>query len=306
MHTVPLAILEKWVENGSFNPEHMATNSHSMAILLALNPDAQCKDIESVGIRLIVRWHKAPLGQISSIPHLIRYTRSLLEAEGQSIAPIHRIYCMIVGNYGGHTAFAMDPLFCTVYSLDFINEDDAKMMFRNQENHPVAFTAESLIVCQLLTRDCMEHKYMMTTHNGCLLIPRGMQFPKDLFPEIVVLHNHAAPYHDPKTGKEASFVTIGPFSRRDTLFLGVAGDLELYTTEEVITLRNAGIFKSSSGASQSLSKLPSLTSLGQKQSTCATPKATPRSPKVEIIKVLQRVISVQFQWLLGAAGLWKI
>ena len=39
MHAVPLmplAILEKWVENGSFNPEHMAEGdySHSTAILL--------------------------------------------------------------------------------------------------------------------------------------------------------------------------------------------------------------------------------------------------------------------------------
>ena len=122
---------------------------------------------------------------------------------------------------------------------------------------------------------------MMTTRNRCL-IPRGMQFPKDLFPEIVVLHNHAAPYHDPKTGKEAPFVTVGPFSRRDTLFLGIARDLELYTIEEVISLRNMGIFKSSSGASQSLSKLPSLASLGQIQSAPTTPKATPHSSKVKL------------------------
>ena len=56
MHAMPLAILEKWVENGSFNPECMAEGdySHSMAILLALNPDAQGKDIESMGIGLIV------------------------------------------------------------------------------------------------------------------------------------------------------------------------------------------------------------------------------------------------------------
>ena len=85
------------------------------------------------------------------------------------------------------------------------------------------------------TWDCTEDEYMMTSHNGCLLFPRGMQFPKDLFPEIVVLHKHAAPYCDPKTGKEAPFITVGPFSRRDMLFPGIAGDLELYTTEEVIT-----------------------------------------------------------------------
>ena len=105
-------------------------------------------------------------------------------------------------------AFAMDPPFYTVYSLGFINENDsAKMMFRNQENHPVSFTMESLIIFQLLMWDCMECEDMMTIHNRCFLIPRGVQFHKDLFPEIVVLHNHAAPYCDPKTGKEAPFVT---------------------------------------------------------------------------------------------------
>ena len=153
MCTVPLAILERWVENGSFNPEHIAEGnySRSMAILLTLNPDAQCKDIESVGIRLIVCWHKALLGQISSIPDLIRYACSLMEVKGQSAAPVHRMYCMIVGNYGRHMAFAMDPPFCMVYSLDFVNEDDpAKMMIRNQENHPVSFTTDGLIICQLL------------------------------------------------------------------------------------------------------------------------------------------------------------
>ena len=47
MHAIPLTILERWVENGSFNPECMVEGdySRSMAILLALNPDARCKDI---------------------------------------------------------------------------------------------------------------------------------------------------------------------------------------------------------------------------------------------------------------------
>ena len=206
---------------------------------IVLNPDTRCKDTESMGIRLIVHHCKALLGQISSIPHLIKYVHSLMEAEGQSIAPVCRTYCMILGNYGGHMAFATDPPFCMAYSLDFIIEDDpTKMTFRNQQNHPVLFTSDGLIVHQLLAWDCMEHEYAMTTHNGCLLNPRGVQFCKDLFPEIVVLHNHATPYHDPITGKEAPFITIGPFSRRDMLSWGIARDLELYTTEEVITLRN--------------------------------------------------------------------
>ena len=133
-HTMPLAVLEKWVENGSFSPEHMAEGDYScsMAILLALNPDAQCKDIESMDIGLIVCQCKAPIGQICTIPCLIKYACSLMEAEGQSAEPVCRTYCMIVDNYGGHMAFAMDPPSCIGYSLDFIHKDDpAKMMLRN-------------------------------------------------------------------------------------------------------------------------------------------------------------------------------
>ena len=92
------------------------------------------------------------------------------------------------------------------------------------------------------------------------------------------MHNHAEPYSDPKTGKDVPFVTAGPFASRDMLFCGIAGDLELYTAEEVISLRNVGIFKSSSSASQP--KLLSLVSLGQALSTLTSPKVAPFSPKV--------------------------
>ena len=85
----------------------------------------------------------------------------------------------------------------------------------------------------------------------------------------------------PKQERRMPFVTVGPFASKDTLFHGIAGDLELYTAEEVITLRNVGIFKSSSSASQSTPKLPSLASLGQALSSPTDPKVTPRSPKIE-------------------------
>ena len=131
--------------------------------------------IESMGIGLIVHQCKALLGQAPSIPHLIKYICSLLEFERQSFTPVHRTYCMIMGNYGGHLAYAMDPPFCMAFALDFINKNDpATMTFRNQENHPVSFKGDGLIICQLLAWDCMEHKYERTTHNRCLLIPRGM------------------------------------------------------------------------------------------------------------------------------------
>ena len=128
--------------------------------------------------------------------------------------------------------------------------------------------------------DCPDREYMMDRCHGHILIPRGMQFPPDLFPQIVVPCNHATPYCDPKTGEEAPFVTVGPFASKVTLFHSAASDLELYTAEEVITLRNVGIFKSSN-INQSTPKLPSLASLGQALSSPPDSEPTPHSPKVE-------------------------
>ena len=120
----------------------------------------------------------------------------------------------------------------------------------------------------------------MDRHHECLLIPRGVHFLPDLFPQIVVPHNHVTPYRDPKTGEDAPFVTIDPFASTDTLFHGTASDLELYTAKEVIALRNAGIFKSSN-TSWSTPKLPSLTSLGQALPPPVDSKLPIHSPKVE-------------------------
>ena len=252
MHAMPIAVLEKWIEGGSFNPECMAEGdySHSTAILIVLNPNTQGTALENACVRLVVCQCKAPVGQIDTILNLIKYAHSLMEGERQSSEPVCRTICTIMGNYGGHMAFAMEPPFCTTYPLHFADTDDpAQMTFRNQQNNPVSFTGDGLMVGQLLVRDCPECEYVMDTCHGCLLIPRGVQFPPDLFPQIVIPCNHVTPYCVPKTGEEAPFITVGPFASKDTLFHSVARDLELCTTEEVITLRNVGIFKSS-GTSQ--------------------------------------------------------
>ena len=135
-------------------------------------------------------------------------------------------------------AFAMDPPFCTTYALDFVcKEDPSLMTYRNQQNHPVLFTRDGLLVHQLIAWDCPDCEHMMATCNGCLLVPRGVQFAKDLFPVTSIPHNHTVPYHDPTTGEESPFKMVGLFAQKDMLFQGVARDLELCTTEEVITLK---------------------------------------------------------------------
>ena len=66
----------------------------------------------------------------------------------------------------------------------------------------------------------------------------------DLFPQIVVPCDHTAPYSDPQSGGEAPFFTMGPFVSTDTLFPGAAGDLDLFTDEEVTALTHIGVLKS--------------------------------------------------------------
>ena len=279
MRTVPVGVLEKWAEGGSFNLECMVEGEYSCntATLILLNPNAEGTALESARVGLIVHQRRGPVGHIKTIMKLIKYTQSLMEAEGQSSEPVHRTICTIVGNYGRHMAFATDPPFCMAYPLCFVHKDDpTQMTFWNQQNHPVSFTGDCLMVRQLLMRDCPEHKYAMDRLHGRLLIPRGMHFLPDLFPEIAVPRNHTIPYRDPKTGEEAPFMTVGPF----------ASDLELYTAEEVVTLRNAGIFKSSN-TNRSTPKLPSLSPLGQALSSPASMPSV-RSPKVEPDSSLKR------------------
>ena len=56
MWTVPITVLEKWVEGGSFNPEHMAEGDYSRTttILILLNPNAEGTELENASIGLIV------------------------------------------------------------------------------------------------------------------------------------------------------------------------------------------------------------------------------------------------------------
>ena len=108
MRAVSLMTLEKLVVNGAFNPEHIidGDHSHSTAILLALSPSAQLKHVESVGIGLVVCQHGAPLALISSMAKLISYIHEMMKLETRSATPKIRMYCMIIGNYPGHMAYA--------------------------------------------------------------------------------------------------------------------------------------------------------------------------------------------------------
>ena len=95
-----------------------------------------------------------------------------------------------------------------------------------------------MVMHQLLAWDCPEHKYTRTSCGGCLIIHRDVQFGHKLFPEIVILRNHAAPYPDPTIGQEAPFMTVEPFSDKDPPFAGVARDWQLNTAQELMCLKS--------------------------------------------------------------------
>ena len=153
---------------------------------------------------------------------------------------------MIVGDYGGPLGFATELPFCTAYPLSFSDRDvPARMTFRHAHNHPWSFTMDTLLVRQLLARDCSPHEYARDKRYRCLLIPRGVHFSTGLIPEIVVPCGHLAPYSSPLSGVEAPFFTVGPFASTDTLFPSAAGDLDLYMDMEISGLVKVGLLEPS-------------------------------------------------------------
>ena len=79
------------------------------------------------------------------------------------------------------------------------------------------------------------------TAGGHLLIPRGVHFGPELFPDLVIPRNHVGPLIDSITWQEIPFRTVGPFRATDPIFPSLPGDLELFTAKEVAKLKELGV-----------------------------------------------------------------
>ena len=201
------------VEDGNFNADNLPVDgcSQTTAILLAFIPDRRLQDIESVGIGNVIRRHRSPIGDLSSIKMVIDTIRSVMHTERKKNPTKCRVYMVLIGNYGGHMAFATDPPYCVAYSADYKTNDPSQMTPCHTQNHSYAMVTTNMIVRRLLSLPNWEPMVRKQTKGGHLLIPRGVQFGPALFPEIVVPRNHASPPVDPVTGQEAPFQTVGPF-----------------------------------------------------------------------------------------------
>ena len=228
---------------GCFNADKLPIDgcSQTTAILLAFIPNRRLEDIESIGIGNIIRRHGSPIGDLSSIKTVIESIHSILDTEHKKSLMKHRVYMVLIGNYSGHMAFATDPPYWVVYSMDYKTNDPSQMTPHHTQNHTYAMVATNMIVRRLLSLPHWEPTDRRQTKGGCLLIPRGMQFGSTLFPEIVILCNHVDPPVDSVSWQEALFQTVGPFWTIDTIFLGFPEGLELFTAEKVVKLKELGV-----------------------------------------------------------------
>ena len=66
-----------------------------------------------------------------------------------------------------------------------------RMMSRDPENHWYVTVSQKMVVRRLLSVLNWEPSERKCIKGGRLLIPRGVQYGPKLFPELVVLRNHA-------------------------------------------------------------------------------------------------------------------
>ena len=244
MHAVYFSTFIWYVEQGCFNVDKLPIDgcSQTTAILLAFIPDWRLEDIESMGIGNVIRRRGSPIGDLSSIKMVIDTIRSVLGTERKKSPMKHWVYMVLIGNYGGHMAFATDPPYCVAYSAWTTRPMiPHKWHLDHTQNHSYAMVTTNMIVRRLLSSPHWEPMVRKQTKGGCLLIPRGMQFGPTLFPEIVVPRNHVSLPVDPVMQQEAPFRTVGPFWAIDSIFLSFLGGLELFTAEEVVKLKELGV-----------------------------------------------------------------
>ena len=139
-------------------------------------------------------------------------------------------------------AFTTDPPYCVAYAVEYKHTDNpSEMTFCDPSNHGFAMAASNMVVWRLLSVANWDPAERKLTLGGHLLIPRGMQFGPELFPDLVMLCNHAAHLIDSFMWQDFPFRMVGPFQVMDPIFPSVPGDLELFTVEEVAKLKEFGV-----------------------------------------------------------------
>ena len=219
--------------------------SHTSAILLAFIPDSRLKNVEKVGIWLIVHQCGCALSPISFIPEFVEW--NLRGAEGALVGRVAKENYVHAAHsqLWGHMAYATDPPYCTAYPMNFFDSMNSSIMtICHSNNHPTAFEASRMVVCQLLPYNNSDPNHARLNQGRCIIIPQGMHFGRKLFPEILTPHNHAMHFAHPKTKEEIPFVTVGHFCHSNAIFPSIARDDLLYSAEQATSLQDVGVILS--------------------------------------------------------------
>ena len=145
-------------------------------------------DIERMGIGNVIWRHGSPLGGMHSIDTVISHICTVLATKCDKLTPKHRAYMMLIGNYGGHMAFAMDPPYCVAYAAEYKHTNDpSKMTFCEPSNHSFAMTASNMVVWQLLSVVNWNPAERKLATGGCLLILKGHA----VWPQVVSWPSYA-------------------------------------------------------------------------------------------------------------------
>ena len=125
MRVVSFHMFMHFIEKGSSSADNLPVDScsHTTAILLAFIPDPCLTDIKCMGIGNVIQRCRSPLGDIASIHVVVDQICGVLATEQKNDSGKCRVYMMLIGNYGGHMAFAMDPPYCVAYAADYKKTD---------------------------------------------------------------------------------------------------------------------------------------------------------------------------------------
>ena len=132
------------------------------------------RTLSALGIGSIIQRRRSPLGDISSFNMVIKSIHSILNTERKKSLLKCRTYMMLIGNYGGHMAFATDPPYCVAYTADYKNTTDpSKMTPHEPLNHAYTMVSSNMVVRRLLSLPNWEPVERKLTTSGRLLILTG-------------------------------------------------------------------------------------------------------------------------------------
>ena len=241
MQQVPINYLLNVVDSNAFQPEGSTTNSisGSTAILIMFLSDVDFKGMEHIHIDLMVHCADCKLYDQSGILPFIETINNDLEKaqkRGSKSGPCS--YSLLVANYGGIIVVPTEPPYCLIYPTMYETEVPAEDQHHfNTRGNPVGMHTGACMCLALLQLADTQPALQLTFKGSCLIIPHGTQY-KNLFPEIMALHNHWGPLKDPKTGLPFPMEAVEVFCLVDRLFPGIAGASLVFCKADLTELKD--------------------------------------------------------------------